>query len=387
MKGHIRERSPGHWYAVIDLRDAATGKRKRKWHRVKAKGKREAQAECAALITAVKTGTYIEPAKVTLAAFVDTWLADVKSRVSPRTHERYVELLRKNVAPELGEVLMKDLRPAQISKIYADALTSGRRKDGKGLSRRTVLHVHRVLSQALAQAVKWEMIGRNPCDAVEAPKPTPAPMKTYDMEQTAELLEDLRGTRLFPAVLLAVLCGLRRGEICALKWGQVDLTAGSTAVIQSAEQTRAGVRYKEPKSGRSRTVALSSFVIAELKAHRVRQAQELLRIGVRVTDDTFVYAREDGLPLRPHTLTHDWDRKITKTRLPQLRFHDLRHAHATHMLASGVHPKVASERLGHSKIGMTLDLYSHVLPNMQEDAVAKVDVALQAALNKRETKG
>jgi integrase len=134
-------------------------------------------------------------------------------------------------------------------------------------------------------------------------------------------------------------------------------------------------------------VVLSGTVIEELRAHRFRQAEELLRLGTRLTDATFVCAREDGLPLRPHTLTHDWDRKIANTSLPRLRFHDLRHAHATHMLASGVHPKIASERLGHSKIGITLDLYSHVLPNMQADAVAVVDDALRAALNKRETKG
>ena len=176
-------------------------------------------------------------------------------------------------------------------------------------------------------------------------------------------------------------------EVCALRWGRVDLATGTIAVIEGAEQTRGGGRYKEPKSGRSRTVALSSFVLNELKAHRLRQAQELLRLGVRVSDETFVYAREDGLPLQPHTLAHDWDRKIDKTKLPQLWFHDLRHVHATHLLLSGVHPKVASERLGHSKISITLDLYSHVLPNLQEDAVLKVDAALQAALNKRETKG
>ena len=123
-----------------------------------------------------------------------------------------------------------------------------------------------------------------------------------------------------------------------------------------------------------------------MRAHRLRQAQKLLRLGIRLSDETFVCAREDGLPLQPDTLTHDWDRKIANT-LPRLQFHDFRHAHATHMLASGVHPKIASERLGHSKIGITLDLYSHVLPNMQADAAAIVDDALRAALNKRETKG
>jgi integrase len=128
-------------------------------------------------------------------------------------------------------------------------------------------------------------------------------------------------------------------------------------------------------------------VVEELRAHRLRQSEELLRLGIRVTDETFVYARQDGLSNQPDTLTQDWERKIATTTLPRIRFHDLRHAHATHMLASGVHPKIASERLGHSKIGITLDLYSHVLPNMQADAAALVDDALRAALNKRETKG
>jgi len=165
------------------------------------------------------------------------------------------------------------------------------------------------------------------------------------------------------------------------------LTAAQIAIVESAEQTKAGVRYKEPKSGRARTVALSATVVDELRAYRARQVEELLRLGTRLTDATFVCAREDGLPLRPHTLTHDWDRKIANTFLPRLRFHDLRHAHATHMLSSGVHPKVASERLGHSKVGITLDLYSHVLPNMQAHAAAIVDGALRAALNKMGPKG
>ncbi len=266
-------------------------------------------------------------------------------------------------------------------------LASGRRKKSGGLSARTVLHVHRVLKQALGQAVQWELIARNPCNGVKPPKPQPKPMQTYDMAQTVELLEAMRGTRLFVPVVLAVLCGMRRGEIAALRWQHVDPAAGQIAIVQSAEQTKAGVRYKEPKSGRARTVAVSATVVAELRAHRLKQAEELLKLGTKVTDSTFVCAREDGEPYQPDSFTHDWDRKIGNTSLPRLRFHDLRHAHATHMLSSGVHPKVASERLGHSKIGITLDLYSHVLPNMQADAAAIVDDALRAALNKRETKG
>jgi integrase len=385
MKGHIRERSPGHWAIVIDIKTAG-GQRRRKWHSF-AGTKRSAQEECARLIAEFKSGNYIELSKETVAAFLERWLADIKSRVSPRTHERYAELVRKNIVPVLGATALKELRAAQISTAYAEALATGRRDGKGGLSTRSVVHIHRVLKQALGQAVQWEMITKNPCAGVKPPKVQSKPMRTYDLPQTAELLGALRGTRLFVPVVLAVLCGLRRGEIAALRWQHVDLTRGQVAIVQSAEQTKAGVRYKEPKSGRARTVALSTTVVEELRAHRVRQAQELLRLGTRVTDATFVCAREDGHPLQPNTLTHDWDRKIAGTALPRLRFHDLRHAHATHMLSSGVHPKVASERLGHSKIGITLDLYSHVLPNMQADAAAIVDDALRAALNKTGPKG
>jgi integrase len=384
VKGHIRERSPGRWAIVIDLRDPQTGERRRKWHSF-AGTKRAAQVEAARLIHELKSGSYVEPAKETLAVFLDRWLLDIKARVSPRTYDRYAEIARKNIVPALGAVPLKKLRAQHISAAYASALAGGRRKDGTALSARTVVHIHRVLKQALTQAVQWEMIARNPAAAVKPPKVPPKPMQTYDLAQTAELIEAMRNTRLFIPVLLAVLCGLRRGEIAALRWKNVDLMAGQIAVVESAEQTRTIIRYKEPKSGRSRTVALPATVLEELRAHRLRQAQELLRLGTRLFDETFVCAREDGLPLQPDSFTHDWDRKIATTGLPRLRFHDLRHAHATHLLAAGVHPKIASERLGHSKIGITLDLYSHVLPNMQADAAAIVDGALRAALNKRET--
>ena len=234
----------------------------------------------------------------------------------------------------------------------------------------------------LAQAVKWEMLVRNPADAVNPPTIARTVMQTYDLAQTAELIETARGRRIFMPIILAVLCGSRRGEIAALRWREVDLAIAQLAVVQSAEQTADCVRYKVPKSGHSRTVALSATVVAELKAHRIQQAQELLKVGKRLSDEDFVVAQAEGSPLRPHSLGQEWVRFLAKSTLPRNRFHDLRHAHATHLLASGVHPKIASERLGHSKVGITLDLYSHVLPNMQMDAVALVDEALQAAVQR-----
>ena len=386
MKGHIRERSPGHWAIILEQRDPATGQRKRRWHKFEGT-KRAAEVECARLIWEMQRGTYLEPSKTTVSQFLDRWLENVKMRVSAKTYERYEQVCHKNIAPLLGAVPLAKLKPAQISQAYATALTSGRRKCTGGLSPRTVHHMHVILKGALTQAVKWEILFRNPAGAVDPPKVTRAPMQTYDLGQTAELIEALRGKRIFVAVLLAVLCGLRRGEIAALRWRNVDLAGGQLAVVQSAEQTKAGVRYKEPKSGRARTVALSATLVAELRAHRIQQAQELLKVGRRLSDDDFVVTQADGSPLQPHSLGQEWVRFLANSTLPRIRFHDLRHAHATHLLASGVHPKVASERLGHSTVGITLDIYSHVLPNMQTDAVTLVDDALRAAVQGLSDKG
>jgi integrase len=382
MKGHIRERSPGHWAIVLDVRDPATGKRKRKWHSFQGT-KRQAQTESARLISELQGGGYMEPTKMTFVQFLDQWLGHIKAQVSPRTHERYTEIVKKNIGPVLGAVHLSKLRPTQIASAYSKALLEGRRDGSGGLSPNTVLYMHRLIKQALAHAVRWEIISRSPADVVDPPKIERITMITYDMTQTAELLEVARGTRLLVPVILGILCGLRRGEIVALRWRQVDLANAQLAVVASAEQTREGVRYKQPKTGRARTVALSPIVVEELRAHQLRQAEELLRLGVRQNDTTFLYMREDGGPIQPRSLTHAWNQMLAKTTLPRIRFHDLRHAHATHLLSSGVHPKVASERLGHSKVGITLDLYSHVLPGMQADAAARVDEALRVALQKR----
>jgi integrase len=379
---HIRERSLERWAIIFSERDSATGRRKRKWHSFKGT-KREAQIEAARLLTERENGTLIDPKKVRVSQFLEQWLEYVKPRVSPKSYERYSEIVYKNIVPALGGIVLTKLRPAHISHMYGMALVGGRRDGKGGLAPSTVVYMHRITKHALSQAVRWEMLARNPAEAVDPPKIERGAITTFDMAQTAKLLEALRGTRLFIPVLLAVLCGLRRGEIAALRWRNVDLPSGTLMVVESAEQTATSVRYKPPKSGRGRAVALSKTVLSELCTFRLGQAEELLRAGVRQTDDTFVYTREDGEPMQPRSLTRAWQQALGKTNLPLIRFHDLRHAHATHLLANGVHPKVASERLGHSKVGITLDLYSHVLPGMQEDAAARVDDALQRALQKR----
>jgi integrase len=381
MRGHVRQRSQGHFAIVIDVRDPQTGARKRRWHSF-AGTKRQAQLECARLISELQKGTQIDPTRETVAAFLERWIEHMESQVSPRSHERYAELCRKNLAPLLGGLALTKLQPAQISQAYSKALTSGRRDGQGGLSARTVTHMHRVLREALQQAVRWQLLSRNPADAVKPPKVERQQMSVLDTDATADLIEAARETPLFMPIMLGVRCGLRRGEVVALRWRNVDLERGQISVVASAEQTDRGVREKEPKSGKGRTIVLSGTEVEELRSHRVRQAQGLLTLGVRLTDDHHVVAREDGQPLQPRSLTHAFVKFVRRHGF-QIRLHDLRHSHATHMLASGVHPKIAQERLGHSSVGITLDLYSHVLPGMQAEAVNRVDAALRDALDRR----
>ncbi|MAU97254.1 MAG: site-specific integrase [Fulvimarina sp.] len=379
MKGSIRERSPGKWAIILDVPDPETGKRRRKWHSF-AGTKRQAQEECARLVSLIRHGGYTEPTKTTLASYLDRWLRHVKTGVSPKTHERYAEICRKNIAPLIGEVTLSKLKAERIDAAWSQALASGRRDGKGGLSPRTVHHMRRVLIKALNQAVTWEMIAKNPAMASKPPKIERKQMGAYGATTTAELLEAVRPTRIFVPVLLAVLCGLRRGEIVALRWRNVDLDRRAIAVVETAEQIAGVVRLKETKSGLSRVVSLSSTLVEELRAHRVRQAEEQLRLGLRLDEDAFVYAQVDGRIVQPRSLTHEWSRITGKLALPRIRFHDLRHSHATQMLAAGVHPKIAQERLGHSTIAITLDLYSHVMPGMQEDAAEQVDAAIRRAV-------
>jgi integrase len=226
------------------------------------------------------------------------------------------------------------------------------------------------------------MLSRNPCNDIDPPRIERRALKVWDVATMAEALECARPLRIFMPMLLAGMLGLRRGEIAALRWRHVDVDRAQISIVESFEQTRLGVRLKAPKSGRGRKVALPTRVVAELRAWRTKQAQELLRLGIRLTDDCFICAGEDGQPIQPQSLTHAWHRFLARANLPRLRFHDLRHSHATHMIASGVHPKIASERLGHATVGLTLDTYSHVIPGMQEDAVARIDAAFAGAVGK-----
>jgi integrase len=389
MKGHIRERSPGRWAIVLEIRDPETGKRKRKWHSFEGT-KRAAQIECSRLISDLSGGAYVEPARTTVAEFLERWLDHARTQVSPKSHERYVEVARKNIVPLLGAIPLSKLQPVTISTAYARALASGRRDGKGGLAPRSVHYLHRLLRLSLAQAVRWQILTRNPCDAVKPPRVERRKSVTLSADQAAQLLGALAHSRVYWPTLIAFATGMRRGEILALRWQRVDLDRGALEVVETIEQTKtAPLRFKPPKSGRTRAITLPAFAVAELRRWKTEQAQELLRLGVRQTGATLVCGQADGEVRSPHDLTNQFARFIHQMKeLPQVRFHDLRHSHATQLLASGVHPKIAQERLGHSSISITLDLYSHAVESLQDKAASCVDAALGHALDKqREPKG
>jgi integrase len=207
-------------------------------------------------------------------------------------------------------------------------------------------------------------------------------MATLTAEQSALLLDAVRHSHVYWPVLIALATGARRGETLALRWKNVDLDRGTVRIVESLEQTRSGLRFKAPKTEKARAISLPAFAVNELRRLKLEQAEELLWVGVRQSSDTLVCARRDGEPLQPQSLTHEFPRFLARLKdFPRVRFHDLRHSHATQLLLAGVHPKVAQERLGHSTISTTLDLYSHVTATMQEDAASRLDAAFEGAIN------
>jgi integrase len=213
-------------------------------------------------------------------------------------------------------------------------------------------------------------------------------MVTLNPEQSAQLLESIKCTRTYWVVLIALATGMRRGEVLALRWKNVDLDRGTLRVVQSLEQTKVGLRFKDTKSRKVRAIVLPAYAVEELRRLKREQAEELLAVGVRQTADTLTYCRADGEPLQPRSLTQQFMKlRDTVKGLPRIRYHDTRHTHATQLLADGVHPNVAQERLGHSTITTTMDLYSHVTDTMQADAAARLDLAFQNAKSRLKDQG
>jgi len=381
--GSIRERSPGSFELRYSLgADPATGRRRIATTTIRG-NRKDAERELRRLLRAVDIGEHVDPSRITLRQWLATWIATVRHEVAPRSFDRYAAIVNRHLIPALGNLRLTKLAPAHIQDFYNTLASSGRR-DGRpgGLAPRSRRQLHRVLATALSRAVEQQLISRNPTDIFKRrlPKVEPREMVTLTAEQSTVLIETVQGSPLYAPVVIALATGARRGETLALRWRNVDLDRGAIRIVESLEQTAAGLRFKAPKNGRGRTVTLPVFAVGELRRLKREQAENLLMLGIRQTGETLVCARADGAPLQPVALTHLFTRLIEHMAdLPRVRFHDLRHTHATQLLLAGVHPRIAQERLGHSTVVLTLDLYSHVTATMQEDAAAKIDEVFRPA--------
>ncbi|MCL6472540.1 MAG: site-specific integrase [Firmicutes bacterium] len=374
-EGSIYKRSDGLWVGKISVGyDPVTGKLKRK--SFYGKTRKEVMDKMAQILQEVRNGTYVEPVQTSFGEWLDKWLTGYKKgQLKPSTFENYEVLIKTHIKPALGKVPLAKLQAHMLQAFYNEKLEKGR-VDGKGgLSTRMVRYLHVIIRQALQQAVKEGLLPRNVADATSPPTVKNKQMRPLTEEELLVFFKAAKDDRLFAAYVLAVTTGLRRGELLGLCWDCVDLEQGTITVKRQLLKLKQGIVLEETtksKSGR-RNIILTDDAIRELKEYRKRQLQEKLLLGEAYQDNGLVFCKEDGTPLQPEEFTKRFQRWLEKAGLSRVRLHDLRHTHATLLLKAGVPAKIVQERLGHSSITMTLDLYSHVTPEMQKLAAATLN--------------
>jgi len=318
------------------------------------------QAELAAR----DAGTFIEPQRVTLGGYLAGWLPAIRREVRSGTVVNYEHTVRV-LTERLGDVALQALTRQQIKTLYAELAET--------LAPKTVHNHHLILHRALRDAVEDRLITVNPADRAHRLAKRRVEVKTWSAGELALFLSAANGNRLYALWRLAATTGVRRGELLGLRWADVDLERGAMRIVRAYVRGAGGLHFGEPKtaSGR-RMIALDPVTVAAIRAHRAAQNRERLAWGPAYRDGDLLFSREDGSPLDPDSISGTFERRVRELGLPRIRLHDLRHTHATLALAAGIHPKVVQERLGHSSITMTLDLYSHAIPAMQADAADRI---------------
>lgn len=365
-EGGIRQRNDGRWEARLTL---AAGKRRSIIGRTR---EEVATALATALSDRNKGLPVAVDGKQTVRTYLDGWLAAIKGNVRPKTYAGYESYIRVHVVPTLGSVRMARLTPQQVQGLYSKTLAAG-------LSPTTVRQIHACIHRAFQQAVRWGVVARNVADLVDRPRRAEHQMIALTPEQARTLLDAAAGDRFEALYVLAVTTGMREGELLGLHWKDVDLDAAALQVRTIVQRTKlTGLAFSEPKTaGSRRQIALAGMAVAALRRRRVIQAEERLKLGPAWEDNDLVFPNSLGKPTEATNLLHrSFKPLLEKAGLPPIRFHDLRHTAATIYLRKRVPAKVVSEMLGHSNIGITLQVYSHVLPDMQREATAAMEAAL-----------
>jgi integrase len=357
----------GNRYAVrLDLGRDPDGKRIFKYHSGYAT-KRAAQQARTELLGALERRSYVAPDKTTVADYLrGQWLPVVQTRLRPGTWAEYRRKVETHLIPAIGQVPLQQLTTAMLNALYQQLLD-------RDVGARTVQYVHATIRKALNDAVRWGLLVRNPAHYAAVPRPRRTEQRTWTASELRWFLACMRDDRLHAAWRLAALTGMRRGEVLGLRWADLDLDGGWLSVRQTLVVVDNHPQVSEPKTARGRRrVALDPETVAALRAHHTAQAAERLSAGPAWPSDDLVFTREDGALLHPEHVRRQFDRHLHRAGLPRIRFHDLRHTYATLALQAGVHPKVVSERLGHTTVAMTLDIYSHAIPALQQDAAATI---------------
>jgi integrase len=376
MKGNITRRGHSSWRLKFDIGREA-GNRKIQYHTFRGT-KREAQTKLAELIASLGTGSYVEPSKTTVAEFVrarvDQWEAD--GDISARTAQRYRQLVENQIVPHLGSKALQKLKPLDIEKWHTTLRSGGRVRGKGGVAARTVGHAHRVLSKALRDAAKNELVSRNV--AREEPAPKVADNDMVIVQDVPSLMDKLRGT-LHVLAMTALFTGMRLGEVLALRWDRVDLDRKVALVRDALEQTKAhGIRFKPPKSraGR-RDITLPDILVDVLREHRKSQLELRMQLGAgRLPDDALLFANIDGKPLSPNAISAAWADFAESIGMPLVTFHSMRHSHTSQLIDAGVDIVTISRRLGHAKADITLRTYAHLFQKDDGKAAAAINAAL-----------
>lgn len=364
-QGSVRcDQKTGAWFFVVDA-PQANGKRRQ----IKKRGfstRKEAQHALDELRASMRGGRGVDPNRLTLGEFVERrWLphVDADEKLKPTTKAAYRSAAR-HLVEHAGQVRLTELRGDDIDHVLAQ------------LRHRSVSlrhSVHTVAHKALGQAIRWRLVGFNAAEDATSPgQPKPAPT-AWSPEQVGAFLHVAQRDRWWPLWLLAATTGMRRGELCGLRWRDVDIDRGVLVVASNVTVTGHEVHRGTPKTGRSRELRLDAGTIAALRSWRAQQAAELLLLGELRPDHDSVFTWPDGSPVHPAVVTRTFGRLLHRAGLPPLRLHGLRHSWATNALDAGVDIKDVSTRLGHSSTRVTLDIY--VAPSSARDAHAAELVA------------